>query len=273
MSAPCRDCGGTKDVVAKGVVYCTPCRKVRAAIAEEKPRERPKKRATPCMGCGGPKDRGIRGARYCEACYEVKRPVWEQMERERCKTKNEKSRREQGIKLRVTRLREEDGYVWCGKCLRYLPPGRFAKATGQKCGRAPYCKPCAYAYNHERRLLTQFGISYQEYLRISEVQDGRCAICRNRPRSKRLAVDHNHATGEVRGLLCKRCNRDLLGAAQDSIEMLERAICYLESPPARTGVPVAIHEEFEELPGPPKVHNHQRVEQDGRRRENREATA
>lgn len=49
----------------------------------------------------------------------------------------------------------------------------------------------------------------------------------------RLAVDHDHRTGEPRGLLCKRCNHDLLGSGHDDIKFLYRAIAYLLFPPAK----------------------------------------
>ena len=44
----------------------------------------------------------------------------------------------------------------------------------------------------------------------------------------RLAVDHDHTTNAVRGLLCSKCNHELLGAAHDSLELLERAVAYLK---------------------------------------------
>lgn len=43
-----------------------------------------------------------------------------------------------------------------------------------------------------------------------EAQDGRCAMCRKLPRRRRLAVDHDHNTGRVRGLLCYSCNHEVL---------------------------------------------------------------
>jgi hypothetical protein len=46
-----------------------------------------------------------------------------------------------------------------------------------------------------------------------------------------LAIDHDHETGVVRGLLCGQCNHQLLGGSHDSIERLRLAITYLESPP------------------------------------------
>jgi hypothetical protein len=52
----------------------------------------------------------------------------------------------------------------------------------------------------------------------------------------RLAIDHDHKTGVVRGLLCKRCNSDVLGAADERSDILLRAAAYLEAPPAITGL-------------------------------------
>lgn len=49
----------------------------------------------------------------------------------------------------------------------------------------------------------------QRYQRLLAAQDGRCALCRREPRKIRLALDHNHKTGAVRGLLCGRCNYTL----------------------------------------------------------------
>lgn len=47
-----------------------------------------------------------------------------------------------------------------------------------------------------------------------------------------MAVEHDHRTGVVRGLCCKRCNHDLLGAAHDSLALLSAAWHYLNTPPA-----------------------------------------
>lgn len=97
------------------------------------------------------------------------------------------------------------------------------------------CRACISALNHGKRVQEVYGITAEQYAELLAAQDGRCWICQVKPSAKalRLAVDHNHETGEVRGLLCKRCNRNLLGAAHDSTELLERAIQYLTDPPAR----------------------------------------
>jgi hypothetical protein len=58
-----------------------------------------------------------------------------------------------------------------------------------------------------RKLREQYGLTREQYEALIEAQEGLCAICRNEPESgKRLAIDHCHATGKVRALLCTYCN-------------------------------------------------------------------
>ncbi len=52
-------------------------------------------------------------------------------------------------------------------------------------------------------------ISDEEYDRLLAEQDGHCALCPSVPKTRRLDVDHDHPTGQIRGLLCHRCNRAL----------------------------------------------------------------
>lgn len=78
-----------------------------------------------------------------------------------------------------------------------------------------------------------YGISADEYWLIYRYQLGTCAICQRATGvKKRLSVDHCHATGIVRGLLCSTCNSRVLGHLRDDTEALERAIDYLHHPPA-----------------------------------------
>ena len=68
-----------------------------------------------------------------------------------------------------------------------------------------------------------------DYQEMYHSQEGCCAICRKQ-QERAFDVDHNHATGEVRGLLCTNCNR-MLGHAGDSAANLRAAADYLESFP------------------------------------------
>lgn len=70
-----------------------------------------------------------------------------------------------------------------------------------------------------------YGLRPGEYDARFRDQKGLCAIC-EQPSERVLHVDHDHATGKVRGLLCTHCNRGL-GAFRDSILDLRRAIEYL----------------------------------------------
>jgi hypothetical protein len=82
------------------------------------------------------------------------------------------------------------------------------------------------------QLLKKYGIDEAIYEAMVAAQDGKCAICNLPETSKRcgvvlrLAVDHDHVTGGVRGLLCHRCNRGI-GSLGENLESLQRAIDYL----------------------------------------------
>lgn len=78
-----------------------------------------------------------------------------------------------------------------------------------------------------------YGITDEQYWAMFESQGRRCAICQVQPTKKRLAVDHNHKTGEVRGLLCSRCNGNLLPILEHHPERAAAAFLYLADPPAR----------------------------------------
>ncbi len=91
-----------------------------------------------------------------------------------------------------------------------------------------------YRIAASRSLKRKYGITLQDYEIIHEKQNGECAIC-NSPETtiekstgniRRLAVDHCHVTGKVRGLLCAACNTSL-GKFKDSPDILSKAIAYL----------------------------------------------
>jgi len=79
------------------------------------------------------------------------------------------------------------------------------------------------------RLQREYNITLAEYDKMLEAQGGGCWICGKTPEENgmRLAVDHNHKTGRVRGILCSFCNT-ALGKFDDSVGLLARAIEYLE---------------------------------------------
>lgn len=74
--------------------------------------------------------------------------------------------------------------------------------------------------------MRQFGISPCEFTKMLINQDGRCAVCKTNFEEAPACVDHNHATGAVRGLLCHNCNLGI-GNFRDDPELLSAAISYL----------------------------------------------
>jgi hypothetical protein len=92
-----------------------------------------------------------------------------------------------------------------------------------------------YAANRDQRNLIrrkwelkQYGLTPKAYWDLYSAQNGVCAICFKPERV--LAVDHNHITQAVRGLLCGSCNR-ALGLFKDSSGLLRNACAYLERTP------------------------------------------
>ena len=109
---------------------------------------------------------------------------------------------------------------------------RFYRST-----RSRICLTCQTktrrATSRALRVATTYGLSRADYDALLAHQRGVCAICGGR-RTYALDVDHDHATGKVRGLLCRQCNRRLLPAAKDNPETLRNAANYLEWPPVRS---------------------------------------
>lgn len=134
----------------------------------------------------------------------------------------------------------------CTHCQAALPLASFQKCSRNKDRLDYYCRECSssirkrtkeynrtnnqkYAEKRKKRsLYKKYSISQLEYDKLLTEQDRKCAICKQ-PEStdKSLAVDHNHETGQIRGLLCQKCNTGL-GLFKDDINLLRKAKAYLE---------------------------------------------
>lgn len=78
------------------------------------------------------------------------------------------------------------------------------------------------------RVKALYGLTLEEVQAMSEKQDNKCGICRDRFEDvHKVQIDHCHDTGKVRGLLCISCNW-LLGKSKDDPELLRKAALYLE---------------------------------------------
>lgn len=76
------------------------------------------------------------------------------------------------------------------------------------------------------QLKAMYGLTVEAWDALLARQNGVCAICHKTDSTSRLSVDHDHATGKIRGLLCRGCNV-ALGKFSDSTAVLQRAINYL----------------------------------------------
>ena len=88
-------------------------------------------------------------------------------------------------------------------------------------------KRSKYLSRRDQILQQRYGITEEQYDLLFDLQEGCCAICKQRF-AKRLDVDHCHDTGTVRGLLCNNCNRGL-GHFKDNVDYLQSAINYLQN--------------------------------------------
>lgn len=129
----------------------------------------------------------------------------------------------------------------CKTCQLELPLDRFYKDGKGRGGLRASCKSCvdvvtkAYRENRpgwyrDTQLKGKYGISSDDYDRMSEEQGHVCKVCgkaETRTNSVNLCVDHCHVTGKVRGLICHKCNT-AMGCVSDSPELLAKLIDYLK---------------------------------------------
>ncbi len=137
----------------------------------------------------------------------------------------------------------------CKTCKETKPLDFFGITRQNKDGHSGHCKLCINAYwrrkwknatkkrkrspEAEKRLREQhvfkvFGLSVDGYNEMFATQKGMCAICGTHQSElkKLFAVDHDHETGNVRGLLCQKCNT-AIAFLKDDAEIMENAIVYL----------------------------------------------
>ena len=132
----------------------------------------------------------------------------------------------------------------CTKCKLEQPEENFyqIKKTGKRHGS---CKTCFKQKSKESRerlgkrhikdknLQWNYGINIEQFDQMMEDCNGQCVCGRTTGRNgNALHVDHSHATGQVRGLLCNNCNR-ALGLVENS-EVLRKLADYLESANSRS---------------------------------------
>lgn len=130
----------------------------------------------------------------------------------------------------------------CNVCKNQKTLDSFHKRSESKDGKASTCIPCArirdkewreknpekvVSNNIKSKLRLGYNLTVEDYNVMLAKQKGVCAICETPcPTKRSLAVDHDHKTGLVRGLLCTNCNNGL-GRFKDDKKLLTKALKYL----------------------------------------------
>lgn len=136
----------------------------------------------------------------------------------------------------------------CRSCNEVKDISHFFKNSQGRDGYNDSCKECIAAARKEKRRMERaylnalsadarkdadfrrhYGITLAAYDNLLRAQGGGCAICGRSPDEfkRAFAIDHDHKTGVIRGILCPDCNRGL-GGFHDSPELLRKAAGFLE---------------------------------------------
>ena len=116
----------------------------------------------------------------------------------------------------------------CRKCGESKPKAEMRISKKKENGVDSWCRDCANKWKrkHRRNKTPEWCDDRERYLDAIEIKE--CIICgAEEPPNKYFAVDHDHETGRVRGVLCHKCNKGI-GLFQDSPELLRLAALYLE---------------------------------------------
>ena len=177
----------------------------------------------------------------------------------------------------------------CSRCKRVLAASAFSNDSTRTSGKFPYCISCqvaataagkvqdmaakpngrrcgwcetevrghpnrkfcsSYCKDKVKRVL-QFGLTVAQYRAIEADAGGRCPICQRRP--KFWAIDHDHRSRRVTGLVCTGCNVGALAFTFHDVEVVRRLLAYLEQAPAeRLGIVVQVSDAVDSTE--PKLH-------------------
>jgi hypothetical protein len=148
------------------------------------------------------------------------------------------------VTFRAQAPQKEGLHKRCARCGQLRPRTSFTRDRKNSDGLYPWCVGCKngvraerYANNHtlKKRLAAKhrertYGMTRKHYEALRAAQEGRCALCQEElVPGKQTHVDHCHATGKVRALLCNSCNR-VVGVVEktDDVRLIV-ARAYIES--------------------------------------------
>jgi len=136
------------------------------------------------------------------------------------------------VVVKTKRLPNIEGEYQCVVCHIWKHLGDYHKDSTAANGKKSTCKPCGNLLNRHKKRYTRYGLTRQQFEAKFEAQNGQCAACEvelelDGKRTRSPCVDHNHTTGEVRDILCTRCNL-AAGNLKDCSERAGKLMNYLK---------------------------------------------
>jgi len=122
-----------------------------------------------------------------------------------------------------------DGFRWCPSCEQAVAHEDFDKSSRTASGLSSWCKACKRAASRDAYFYRRYKLTQRELSELRRAQQDRCAICGD---AAPQHLDHDHATGGIRRLLCQRCNHGL-GLFRDDPQLLHAAAYYVRFHTAR----------------------------------------
>jgi len=123
-------------------------------------------------------------------------------------------------------LYNDEGQKCCIDCKQFKSLDEY---YDNKAGKSSVCKDCSHKraskYHKNTYRYAKYGITKEQFDELFKNQEGKCPICKTELKEE-IHIDHDHLTGQVRGVLCGKCNKGL-GQFNDNIESLTNAIKYL----------------------------------------------
>lgn len=226
----CADCSLVVEAPSPRRERCDDCRASRRqAIAKQYNRNRSKEASRPpllitCSNCGETVEAKRRTRTLCDDCAALRR-------RERAAAHYRANR---VLGPYTMKCQECDGTWESSRTVgRFCPSCRSDRAKKQRkayserpdvvAKQRALAKERRYSRRHE--LATKYGLDIADYDAMVAIREGRCDICSVIP-ERSLCVDHDHATGMIRGLLCVKCNT-ALGLFRDNPVAIDASITYL----------------------------------------------
>jgi hypothetical protein len=205
---------------------CKPCSSTESSERRERRTAKRKVQAVskPCSRCGIVKEPEAysRDKSMCDGLHSRCRECLKDLQREWLHKNRDRTDEEIA--------KATPSFKRCSHCAEVLPAAAFPKSRMVRDGLSNRCRLC--------RALRGKGMTVDGFRALLEKQAGCCAICNIKFRLKmndtteygqtqNIYIDHDHATGQVRGLLCPKCNT-AIGLLGDMSETVRKAAAYLE---------------------------------------------